>query len=142
MLNFSIYFIDSEQKQYYNSDREHFSDNLKGVFIMVGEKIKELRNLKGFSISGLAAKVGISKGYLSDIEKGVKTNPSTEALEKIANALDVNVSDLFEKEPVTDKLDLLEEDMKILFYKAQKLSKEDRQKVLKMMEIFEEENNY
>jgi len=31
--------------------------------------------------------------------------------------------------------------MKILFSKAQKLSKEDRNKVLKMMEIFEEENN-
>lgn len=108
---------------------------------MVGEKIKELRELKGFSISSLASKIGISKGYLSDIEKGVKTNPSTDALEKIATALNVNVSDLFDKEPVADKLNLLEEDMKVLFYKAQKLSKEDRQKVLKMMEIFEEENN-
>lgn len=108
---------------------------------MVGSKITEIRELRGLSLSKLASKAGISKGYLSNIETGVKENPSTEMLEKIANALEVNISDLFDESPTEDKLDLLEEDMKILFSKAKKLSKEDRLKVLKMMEIFEEENN-
>jgi transcriptional regulator with XRE-family HTH domain len=108
---------------------------------MVGSKITEIRKLKGMSLSKLAEKAGISKGYLSNIETGIKENPSTEMLEKIAAALDVEVSDLFDKTPVEDKLDILEDDMKILFSKAQKLSKEDRLKVLKMMEIFEQENN-
>lgn len=108
---------------------------------MVGSKIKEIRKLKGLTISSLAEKAQISKGYVSDIEKGVKENPSTDVLERIANALEIRVSDLFDESPLDDKLDLLEEDMKILFSKAKKLSKEDRLKVLKMMEIFEEENN-
>lgn len=109
---------------------------------MVGKKIKEIRLSKGLSISKLAEIIGISKGYLSDIEKGAKTNPSTELLERIANALDVTVSDLFEKSTdENDKLDDLEEDMKVLLFKAKKLTKEDRQKVLKMIEIFENENN-
>lgn len=108
---------------------------------MVGSKITEIRKLKGLSLSKLAEKAGISKGYLHGIENGGKDNPSTEILEKIATALEVNVSDLFDEKPIEDKLDILEDDMKILFSKAKKLSKEDRKKVLKMMEIFEQENN-
>ena len=108
---------------------------------MVGSKITEIRSIKGMSLSKLATKANISKGYLSNIESGIKENPSTEMLEKISNALDVNISDLFDDKPIEDKLDMLEDDMKILFSKAQKLSKEDRKKVLKMMEIFEGENN-
>ena len=110
---------------------------------MVGPKIKELRLQRKMSISALAAKAGISKGYVSDIEKGVKGNPSVDVLEKIATALDVNVSELFDDTSnlENDGLDELEADMKLLFSKAKKLSKENRQKVLKMMEIFTEENN-
>ncbi|MDC4242139.1 MULTISPECIES: helix-turn-helix domain-containing protein [Clostridium] len=111
---------------------------------MVGSKIAEIRNSKGISLSKLARDAGISKGYLSNIENGIKENPSVELLEKIASALGVNVSDLFDEEPIKnieDELDILEEDMKILFSKAKQLSKENRKKVLKMIEIFEEENN-
>lgn len=115
--------------------------NRKDVFILVGTKIKELRELKGLSISVLAKNAGISKGYLSDIEKGAKENPSVDVLEKIAIALGVNVSDLFDQQPITDKLDFMEEDMKVLFSKASKMTKENREKVLKMMELFIEENN-
>lgn len=108
---------------------------------MVGSKITEIRNLKGMSLSKLAEKAGISKGYLSNIEAGIKENPTTEMLDKIANALDVDVSDLFEKQTIEEKMDILEEDMKKILLKAQKLSKEDRLKVLKMIEIFEQDNN-
>ncbi len=109
---------------------------------MVGSNIKEIRLAKGMSISALANKAGISKGYVSDIEKGVKDNPSIEILDRIASALEINVSELFDdSSDKNDNLDELEEDMKILFSKAKKLSKENRQKVLKMMDIFTEENN-
>lgn len=108
---------------------------------MVGSKIAEIRKIKGITLSKLAKDAGISKGYLSNIENGIKENPSTELLEKIARALDVNVSELFENENPKDELDELEEDMKLLFSKAKTLSKENRQKVLKMIEIFEDENN-
>lgn len=109
---------------------------------MVGKKITLLRKLKGISLSKLANDAGISKGYLSNIETGKKENPSVDLLDKIAMALGVNVSDLFDSdEEPRDLLDDMEEDMKILFSKAKQLSKENRQKVLKMMDIFSEENN-
>lgn len=108
---------------------------------MVGSKIAEIRNRKDISLSRLAKDAGISKGYLSNIENGIKENPSVELLEKISKALSVNVSDLFDNEPIDDNLDEMEEDMKILFSKAKQLSKDNRQKVLKMIEIFTEENN-
>ena len=108
---------------------------------MVGSKIAEIRNIKGMSLSKLARDAGISKGYLSDIENGIKDNPSKELLEKIAKTLGVDVSYFSENEEIDSQLAELEEDMKLLFSKAKTLSKENRKKVLKMIEIFQEENN-
>ncbi|MGG7059880.1 helix-turn-helix domain-containing protein [Clostridium tertium] len=108
---------------------------------MVGSRIAEIRNRKGISLSKLSRESGVSKGYLSELENGIKENPNIEILDKIAKALDISVSDLFEQDPIDEELEDLEEDMKLLFSKAKQLSKENRKKVLKMIEIFEEENN-
>ncbi|MDB2091420.1 MULTISPECIES: helix-turn-helix domain-containing protein [Clostridium] len=108
---------------------------------MVGIKISKLRKEKGLSLSKLAEMAQISKSYLSDLENEKKENPSVEILEKIARVLEVPVSQLFDHEESSDNLDEMEEDMKILFSKVKNLSKENRKKVLKMMEIFTEENN-
>lgn len=108
---------------------------------MVGSKIAKIRNKRGISLSKLSRESGVSKGYLSELENGIKENPNIEILDKIAKALDVSVSDLFEQDPIDEELEDLEEDMKLLFSKAKQLSKENRKKVLKMIEIFEEENN-
>ncbi|EDT74777.1 helix-turn-helix domain-containing protein [Clostridium butyricum] len=108
---------------------------------MIGTRIAELRKLKGIKLCDLAEQAEISKSYLSNLENNRKENPSPAVLEKIASVLKVNVSDFFNETPIEDKLSFLEDDMKILFSKAQKLSKSDRQKVLKMIEIFEQENN-
>lgn len=64
---------------------------------MLGEKIKQIRNKKGFSLRELAEKVDLSASFLSQIEQG-KASPSIENLKKIANALDVRVSYLIEDE--------------------------------------------
>lgn len=108
---------------------------------MVGARIAEIRNSKGISLSKLSRESGVSKGYLSELENGIKENPNIEILDKIAKALDISVSDLFEQDPIDTELEDLEEDMKLLFSKAKQLSKENRKKVLRMIEIFEEENN-
>lgn len=62
---------------------------------MLGDNIKNIREGKKLGINETARKAGISPSYLSDIEKGNKTNPSTEVLEKIATVLEVNVEDFF-----------------------------------------------
>lgn len=61
---------------------------------MDGNKIKMLRIEKGLSLSKLSERTGISKSYLSLIERNIQRNPSWEVLEKLAKTLDVAVEDL------------------------------------------------
>ncbi len=60
----------------------------------LGMRIKYLRGLKKWSQEDLALEAGINKNYLSDLERGTR-NPTVKALEKIANALGINLSELF-----------------------------------------------
>lgn len=57
----------------------------------LGEKIKKLQKMNGYSLRELAGKVGISHTFLSDIENN-RSNPSLDRLKDIAEALNVNVS--------------------------------------------------
>ena len=52
----------------------------------VGDRIREVRDVRGMSLDKLAAAAEVSKGFLSDIENN-KRNASSENLLKIANAL-------------------------------------------------------
>lgn len=61
---------------------------------MVGNRIKWLRTQKGYSINELSEKAGVSKSYLSHIERGIQMNPSLQVLTKLANTLDTNVENL------------------------------------------------
>ena len=54
--------------------------------------IKEVIKNKGYSVTTLAEKIGMTQVSLSRIING---NPTVETLEKIALALDVDVKDLF-----------------------------------------------
>lgn len=63
---------------------------------MNGASIRELRNKKGLSLDELAALSGISKSYISYIERGLQNNPSISILEKIASALNVNIIELIQ----------------------------------------------
>lgn len=57
-------------------------------------RIKEVIKEQGTTVQELADKMGISRVGLSQHING---NPSVEVLERIASALSVQVSDLFEK---------------------------------------------
>ncbi len=59
----------------------------------LGQKIKELRLKAGYSQEELAAKAGLHRTYMSDVERGER-NVSVENIEKIAKALSVKSSDL------------------------------------------------
>jgi XRE family transcriptional regulator, master regulator for biofilm formation len=58
---------------------------------MVGERIKKLRKRKGYSITELAELAGVSKSYLSNIERNLHSNPSLQFLSKIAAPLDTTI---------------------------------------------------
>lgn len=57
--------------------------------------IKNLRKSKNLTLIELSNKSDLSTTYLSDLENNKLDNCSTKTLEKIADALSVNIKDLF-----------------------------------------------
>ena len=60
----------------------------------VGKRIKELRNKLGISQEELAFRSEIHRTYIASLEVG-KRNVSIETLEKVVNALEVSMSEIF-----------------------------------------------
>jgi len=60
----------------------------------IGNKIKQLRNMKKLTLKELSAKTDLSIGFLSQVERGV-TSVAIASLENIASALDVDLSYFF-----------------------------------------------
>lgn len=63
---------------------------------MVGDKIKKQRENQNLSLRKLAIKSNISPSYLYYIETGISKNPSINVIQKIANALGVEVVTLLD----------------------------------------------
>jgi len=59
---------------------------------MVGIRLNRLRKEKGYSLNKLSELTGISKSYLSLLERGIQKNPSIEITEKLAKTLGVNIN--------------------------------------------------
>lgn len=66
------------------------------IKVKFGNKIKELRKVKGLSQERLANMAEIDRTYLPTIEKGER-NVSIEVVEKLAKALNVTIKDLFDE---------------------------------------------
>lgn len=73
---------------------------------MVGENIKKIRESKSMGLNKTAGIAKISGSYLSNIEKGIKDNPSIEVLKRIANALNVQVEEFFKDYATKENLNL------------------------------------
>ncbi|ANE46263.1 transcriptional regulator [Paenibacillus swuensis] len=96
---------------------------------MIGQRIKELRKRKGYSISELAELAGISKSYLSYIERELQNNPSLQMLSKIAGPLDTTIEYLLGN-TYSSRLEVngvLDDEWKFLIHKAidEGMSKKD-----------------
>ncbi len=61
---------------------------------MIGNNISSIRKQRGFTLSELSERTGISKSYLSNIERNLKQNPSIHVMEKIASVLKVDLKTL------------------------------------------------
>lgn len=59
-------------------------------------KIREIMESKDIKVSSLAETVGITRANMSNIVNG-KSTPSLDTLERIATALNVDITDLFKK---------------------------------------------
>ncbi|MBW5801718.1 helix-turn-helix domain-containing protein [Halomonas elongata] len=65
-------------------------------------RLKLLRKKLGVTLEALAEGTGLSKSYLSKVERGLN-NPSIAAALKLAKALNVQVEELFSDEPGTQQ---------------------------------------
>lgn len=114
---------------------------------MLGDNIKRIREAKKISINALSKMCGISPGYLSDIEKNKKENPSIEILNKLSLALDVSLEDFFkiDNNDMVESVELnandLDTQIKALYPHIQKLPDKDKEAILKIINAFIKDNN-
>lgn len=76
----------------------------------LGENIRFQRNGKGWGLSDLASKSGLSKSYISDLENGVAGRPNIQYVYSIARALGTTLDRLLEgavsvDEPPKEKIE-------------------------------------
>lgn len=98
----SIFFSEKTgfKKDYYMAQKKRVentgdfkSDELA---VRLGERIKSLRTSKHYSQEKLALLAGINTAYVGQIERGEK-NATVRSAAKIAKALELSLSELFEK---------------------------------------------
>ena len=64
------------------------------VNILFGKQVAALRRSKNLSQEELADKCGIHRTYIGALERGEKS-PTLNTIEKIANALEITIKELF-----------------------------------------------
>ena len=91
-----IWYHCEPEYEYYKGKRDQDSDkSLK----QIGERVRELREAKGLSVSDLAIKAGMKRPNLSRLEHG-RHQPSLETLERVAEALEASVAELVASRPL------------------------------------------
>ena len=62
---------------------------------MYHNQIRKVREEKGLTLLKLSDLSGVSVGYLCHLEKGSRSNPSIEVMEKIAEALNKTITEVY-----------------------------------------------
>ena len=70
---------------------------MNSLIFTIGQTIRDFRNNKGMTLGELAAKVNVSSSLISQLERG-GVNLSISLLKSIADALEVPLFSLFDKE--------------------------------------------
>ncbi|MGV2623098.1 UNVERIFIED_CONTAM: helix-turn-helix transcriptional regulator [Halobacillus marinus] len=63
---------------------------------MIGRNIKRIRKQQGITLSELAHRSGISKSYLSNLERDLKQNPSIQITKNIACVLRADIEEIID----------------------------------------------
>lgn len=74
---------------------DYFCYNIKEVITILGENIRKKRKDKNLTMKELGIRIGLSEQAIGNYERGDR-EPSIDILNKIANALDVNIYDLLD----------------------------------------------
>ena len=73
-------------------------------------RLRILREKRGLRLADLEEKTGVSRGFLSELERGKKT-PTLDTLKKLASVLQVPIQDLVGEEERTTESSASSEDM-------------------------------
>jgi transcriptional regulator with XRE-family HTH domain len=85
----------------------------------VGKIIKEARLAKGLTQEQLGDIIGVTKSAIGKYESGVVVNIKRSVLQKLAIVLDINGSDLIQKEPTGENDGLPENILKLVDFAKQ-----------------------
>nr|WP_170547166.1 helix-turn-helix transcriptional regulator [Ruegeria arenilitoris] len=67
----------------------------------IGWNLRRMRKEKRITQEDFATDSGFDRGYISGVERGVR-NPSALVLERLAEALNVDVSEFFDRQKAED----------------------------------------
>tara|TARA_X000001388_G_C2213457_1_gene116109 strand:+ start:722 stop:1084 length:363 start_codon:yes stop_codon:yes gene_type:complete len=102
----------------------------------LGNKIKQLRQEKGYTLDKLAELSGSSKSYIWELENKTPPRPSAEKLSKIASQLGVTLEYLISEDNAITKESA--EDA-LFFRKYQQKSESEKAKIRKMVDLWDDE---
>lgn len=60
----------------------------------IGQELKRLRESKGLNLEGASLQIGITRQYLSMLEKGIRKSATFEIMVRIARVYEVSLDDL------------------------------------------------
>lgn len=76
---------------------------MKEIRQLVAYNIRRLRNAAGLSQEELAAAADVNRGYLANLELGKRYYASVRTLDKLASALDVEITEFVTSPPSKSK---------------------------------------
>ena len=96
----------------------------------VGKRIREIRLKKHLYQEQIDLRAVITPAYLGQIEREEK-NPTVKLVEKISNALDISLSELFSnQENLINRTDSIEEN---IIFEIRELSEKERSEILNII---------
>src|SRR4051812_10057612 len=101
------------------------------------DRLKELREAKGWTQGQLSTYSGVERPLISKIETGLTKNPGADKLMKLAKALDVSVDSLIDakREPAEAELDDL-----VIYLSASKVDAKTLRQIRRIAEGLIAEN--
>ena len=103
------------------------------VATAVGDKIRELRKQKGYTLERLAELTDSSKSYIWELENKNPPRPSADKVARIASALGVTSDYLVD---TTDTLHVADATDQAFFRRYRKMDSETKDKIRRMVELW------
>ncbi len=114
-----------EQNPVYRNDPARLSglptgtaaDSLEGIPRRLGERVRQLRTQRGWSLDALARASGVSRSMLSEIERD-QANPTLAVTLRIARAFGLSLGELLDSPGVTSAITVVRADDRTYLYRS------------------------